>query len=42
MLIGFKLCSFTIVRVTAVRLFSEAAFISVQASPNNCFMVSDT
>lgn len=41
MLIGFKLCSFTIVRVIAVRLFSEAVFISVQASPSSCFMDSD-
>lgn len=40
MLIVFKLCLFTIVRVIAVRLFSEAVFVFAQASPSSCFMAS--
>lgn len=41
MLIGFKLCFFTIIHIIAVKLLSEAVFISAQASPSSCFMATD-
>lgn len=40
-LIGFKLCSFTIICIIAIRFFSEAVFISAQASLSSCSTVSD-
>lgn len=40
-LIGFKLCSFTILCIIAIQFFSEAVFISAQASLSSCSTVSD-